>query len=137
MARKENKPLGPMAKVIEDGLQGIQETSCVLARIWRIILYETGLTGNQWHTQLAKLAASSKTKYTDKDANSFAGNITRKLAKNDITWKALIQGLRILEYERMDIHITLWKRGKKREILVKLNDLTKEGELHDDEHDEK
>lgn len=113
----------PMVKVLDDGLMGIHETKCVLARAWRILLYETGLTAIQWHTLLNKWQAKVQKSSTEKEATNIKGNATRRLAKDIITWNGLMEGVYILEFTRVEVNLRLHKGSKVRELNLDV-DLT-------------
>jgi hypothetical protein len=117
-----------MVKVIDSGLSGITDTEDTLGRLWRILLYNTNIRPQQWHTQLSKWESKMRTKRTDKDSTSLKGNITQQLSKPRLTWGALLTGFSILGYTRLDIKLTLWRNDKATELNLTVNNLTDTGE---------
>ena len=112
-----------MLKVIEEGIPAIHESKNILARLWRIIIYKVCLNGQNWHTQLNKWQDKINRESTTKKLANVKGNITRALASPRMSWESLLRGLAILEFEKMDIQITLYKRGTN--IVIPLSvDLT-------------
>jgi hypothetical protein len=121
---REEKPRNPMVTVIEQGLVGIHASEDALSRLWRILLYETKIRGSDWHTRLNKWQQKMQRKYSDKEAASLKGNITKTLAKNNLSWRTFIRGIQILGYECMDIELTLWKNNKPQKIFLSIKDLS-------------
>ena len=103
----------PMIKVIESGLMGIHDTTNALARILRILIFQSSINAAGWHTLLSlwrdKLSTFGK---PNSKIASLKGNITQTLAKPNISWNLFLKGIAILGYTKMEIDITLWKRGK-------------------------
>lgn len=133
--RTSDKP-NIMVKVIDEGLSGIHKSENVLARLWRIILYETSMNGQMWHVQLNKFQDKLHRESTTKKSASIKGNITRMLADPKISWSAFMRGLAILEFERMDIQIVLYKRNKPMLLKTLTVDLNQQmSDIDDDELD--
>jgi len=132
---KGKKSNNPMLKVIDDGLTGIHESSCALARIWRILLWQTNIDGATWHTLLNKWQARALQNTTEKEAASLKGNISRGLSKTKISWSGLLKGLTILQYEKMEIKLILWKHNKPHELTIKIDDIYKESSISEIEEE--
>ena len=124
MEKIDNK--NPMLKVIDSGLMGIHNSHNALSKIWRILLYNTGIRGHQWHTQLSKWQTKLQKNMTEKKATSMKGNITQMLSKPTLSWSGLLTGFNILGYEKLDIKFTLWKHGKAQEINFTITNLSEE-----------
>lgn len=124
------KSKNPMTNVIEEGLQGIYKSHDALARTWRVLLYETRIQPHQWHQLLDKWQLRNqseqyvgKSNKPTKQKMSWKGNITRRLSKEKISWSCLMTGLSILGYEKMEIDIKLFRRGKTRTMTITVDDL--------------
>ena len=134
MPKRVSDKANSMVKVIDDGLFGIHKSENVLARLWRIILYETNMNGQIWHIQLNKFQDRLHRESTTKKSASIKGNITRMLADPKISWSAFMRGLSILEFEKMDIQITLYKKNKVLPLKTLTVDLNKQvSDLDDDD----
>jgi len=123
MAEKKVPSNNPMVKVIEEGMMGIYETTNVLARLWRILLYDNNLKAHQWHTLISKAKFHRKGEMTEKAAATDRGNATRMLAKSKISWGMFMRGLIILEYDKMDIKVTLWRKNKPQTLEISVDNL--------------
>ena len=122
------KPKNPMVTIIEDGVTSIHDTSHVLTKAWRILIYQSGLTASDWHTLLTvwqtKIAAFGN---PNADTVSRKGNVTQTLSKKSITWNSFLRGLSILGYDKLEIDIRLYKRGKVRKLdTIVVDDLLNE-----------
>lgn len=136
MPKKTSDKPNIMVKVIDEGLSGIHKSENVLARLWRIILYETNMNGQMWHVQLNKFQDKLHRESTTKKSASIKGNITRMLADPKISWSAFMRGLSILEFERMDIQIILYKRKRPMPLKTLTVDLNRQmSDIDDDELD--
>lgn len=125
MAKKEDKQ-NPMVTVIESGLWGIHEVSDVLARAFRYLIYDSNIKYTQWVTLLQKYLSRVQKEYTVKALTSMKGNIQRQLSGKSLTWKSFLKGLIILEYESMEIDITLHRKGKVKQIRLIVDDIQSE-----------
>ena len=132
MERETSGETNPMVKIIDSGLHGVCEASDALARVWRILLFESCIKGSQWKSQLAKTLATKRIQLTEKEAASYAGNITRTLAKPKISWNVLLQGFIIMGIDRVDVRFTLWKGDSSREIKITINPLCDLGDELED-----
>ncbi len=122
----QDKPKNPMINLINMGLSGIHDTSDILARLWRLLLYETSIKGHTWITLLSKYQKKLKTTHNEKEISSFKGNLTSTIAKDKISWSTLLRGIVVLGYTSMDIQLTLRKDNKTHILKLTVNDLTKE-----------
>lgn len=125
-----NNPKNSMVKLIESKEDGILSTNNVLARMWRIILFSYGLSGSSWQLLLDKYQTKMKHKHTVKGSANIKGNLTRQLAEDKLSWDGLINGLAILEFEKIEIELSLTKRGETR--VVKLEATTDEFNIDED-----
>lgn len=131
-----NDTKNAMKAVIDSGLEGVHETSCLLARAFRKLRYDKNINYTTWHTLLNKHLLKIQKQYTDKERVSLKGNITRSIAKKTLTWKYFIRAVTILEYEWMEVHIRLGKRNKVDEVKITIQDLGAELNRSSSEEDE-
>jgi len=100
-----------MTAMIDKGEVGIHETKNVLARVWRIILHQHGLSGVRWNKMLdgyhqrRNMRAGTKAKFLDK------GNITSALVSDRLSWNTLMTGIDIMGFTSIKIVFHLGKRG--------------------------
>jgi len=112
-----------MVNLIDLGLVGIHDTSDILAKLWRILLYELNIKGHVWMTLLGKYQKQLKNTTNEKEITNFKSNMTQLLSKDKISWGNFIKGILILEFESMDIQITLKKRNKTHVLKLNINNL--------------
>ena len=126
-----------MLQVIEEGITGIYKTDNILARIWRIVIFKANITGQSWHNQLSQWQSKLNKEVTSKKKASIKGNITRALAESTVSWDTLMKGFTILGFTKMDMHITLHKRGKTIEfpLVIDLTTLKYDDNDSDDEQE--
>lgn len=112
--RREKK--NAMLSLLEKGEEGIHDTTNLLARVWRILLYQYGLTGHQWQRQITKYQEKINKISSKKGAASIKGNMTRRLAEPKLSWGTFMRGVDIQEIEKMEVTFRFHKRGDVREI---------------------
>ena len=105
-----------MNELIKTGARSIYGTNHVLARAWRNLVVDSQVSTEQWSRLTTQWIDSRLHKRSDKDSTSTKGNYTKMLAKKSLTWNGFMTGLSILQYEKMEIHIKLFKKGKSREL---------------------
>lgn len=116
MATDPSKKKNAMIELIEQKEDGIQETENVLARLWRIILFQYGLSGNSWTRQITKYQDRISALSSRKGISNMKGNLTRRLAEDKLTWTSLERGLAILEFDHIRIELHLTRKGRTRVI---------------------
>lgn len=127
---RRNEPSDNMVKLIESKESGIYSTNNVLARLWRIILFRYNLSGSTWHKQLDKYQFRKHNTGSKKAKRSTKGNITRALATDKLSWGVLMTGLEIIQFDKVEIHLHLTRRGETEVVTVSLeNDLETADEL--------
>ncbi len=117
-----------MQDIIDSGLQGINKTDDILARLWRLLLYESNMQLHIWDSLLTKWQTRLMKSYTLKGAACKKGNITRELANHKISWGKFIVALTILGYDSMNIELTLYRKGKARTLKIFVADLIAEAD---------
>lgn len=116
---KEKK--NAMVALIEQGVSSINRDTNILGRLWRIILYEEGLTAHQWQRLITKYQQRMIKLSSVKGSANLKGNLIRSLAEPKISWGTFMRGLSVLEYEKIGFKLELTKRGRTREVGVTLN----------------
>lgn len=122
-ANQDKEKKNAMVALIEKGKDGVNGTTNILARLWRIILAEENLTIHNWQRLLNKYQMRMHKLSSMKGSANLKGNLIRSLAEPKISWGSLIRGINILEYEEMEMRIRLKKRGVVKQFdLVVTND---------------
>lgn len=106
-----------MLHLIEQGEDGIHGTQNVLARIWRIILYKSFMTGGKWYRLITNYQERQLRLQTKRAGGNIKGNLSRRLAEDRITWTNLMRGIDILGFEEVELVMTCKKRGQE-DIVV-------------------
>lgn len=111
----------------------------ILARLWRIILYDRYLT-NQGRYNLSLLDSycqeyvrRQQATLTTESASNYinAGNLRRELYSPKHTWRTFIKALKVIQVNHLKITVTLtFKNGQRTEHFteVKLAEVTDDGE---------
>lgn len=132
----KDKPKNAMVNLIESRLAGIHDTGDILAKLWRILLYELNIKGHVWLTLLGKYQKQLKNTQNEKEITNFKSNMTQLLSKDKVSWGNFIKGILILEFEAMDIQITLHKRGKTHVLKLTVDNLANQIENETEEDKE-
>lgn len=89
----------------------IRSTSCPVARIWRNILADLGITPIHFN-ELLNAYLNDPANGVPKDKRSHTrGNRLKELARDEMTWDLLMKGLKILDPEFAEFSIMLrWSK---------------------------
>ena len=109
---KDKESKNSMIKMLNEGKDAIYQATNPLSRIWRILCVQTGVNAPVWNNQLDKWNRRNQRKGNKTALNSDKGNASRSLAEDSISWKSLMRGFDILEYDKIEIQITAHRRGK-------------------------
>lgn len=82
----------------------------VLSRFWRQILLDLNITGSEFTTLLHNHIINPINRVVDnrKAQISYRGNLTKELAKPQMTWKVFMKALRFLNIVNIDITLNAY-----------------------------
>lgn len=110
-----------MVVLIEKGEDGIHETTNILARVWRIVLYRYNLSGHKWQSQITRYQERINKVSTRKGSANMKGNLIRRLAEDRLSWGSLMRGFSILEFDLIEITFRFTKRKDVKEFTIVMN----------------
>lgn len=86
----------------------------LLARLWRLVLFELHITPAYWTHSLDKysIAKNNGIENTPHAIRNYRNNISRQLADTDITFNKFIEGLKIIGVIRFKLTITLYHKNR-------------------------
>lgn len=90
----------------------IRSTNDPLARLWRNILADIGMSPIAFHERLAKYLDDPANGITKETRSSTRGNRLKELSRDKLTWDLIMKGLEILDPEHVDISVSLrWSKN--------------------------
>lgn len=115
---------GTIGDVIDKGIDGLLEAEDILARIWRMILFDFAIKGDQMQgllnsfqeRELRGVDATSRRK------TSVKANLSRNLASKTMSWKILMRGFRVMQFSKVTLRLELTRGKTTREIKLELLD---------------
>ena len=128
-----------MDEILKDPNRCVSHTRGVggiLARLWRIILFETNVNVSNFENLCGNFVLRARRGLIDANVKNYfnKGNLRRELAKPSMTFKVFVKALKVLEVVSFTITIELQhRRGKITTHSTKVDTATFELMEHDEE----
>lgn len=103
----QEKSIKPLHELMSGDLALISGANCVLARLWRLLLFQLNVRAPIWEILLTNYTADCKDCMGEEKALNLKGNITKKLAKDELSWVRFCQGVSVFGFEETIFKMTL------------------------------
>lgn len=114
------------------------EARGVLARLWRCVLMDIGMTPSVWHRLMTSYLNNPENGIAQNDGkrkSSTRGNMNKALGKQTMSWKTFITGIRFLSPVSAEFEIRLkWRNRPNPTVHTLTMDLSNK-DVIDDEPD--
>lgn len=115
------KPANPtIFDVIESGEDGVFETQHLLARVWRIVLIKSAISGELWYRLITRYQERYRNLESEAKRTSIKGNYSRQLAGDRISWPLLMKGFEIIDFDDIEVNFKFRKGSTVFEIPMTL-----------------
>ncbi|CAH0447984.1 hypothetical protein SM033_00160 [Vibrio phage vB_VpaM_sm033] len=104
--------------LMKEDLQVVISANTVLGRLWRYFLYEMQVRPSNWDILLTNYTAKARAVLGEKEATNLKGNLPKRLACEDITFKNLCRGISVFDFPRVVLRLTLTKDGITKDIEI-------------------
>lgn len=135
MSKSKQLKNATMVDVIESGEDGVFETQHLLARVWRIVLIKTQVSGDLWYRLISRHQEKHRHLESNTKRTSIKGNYSRQLAKNKISWSLLMKGFEIMEFEEIKVEFKFKKGPLEFTIPMTLKDKNNDLDLDEPSED--
>jgi len=110
---------GSIGRLLSDPFKGISDTSGssgIPARLWRTMLFDLGIDGKKYGRLMRAFLMDPRNGIPNnrREHTNNAGNYGKDFARDTMTWKTLMRGLRFLQFEGGEIII----RGRHRDGTI-------------------
>ncbi len=101
----------PMSELFNELDAGLDSSTGILARLWRIMLKRLNIEPHMWERLLNKWVENNTEIYGRAGANTKKGNAVRSLVKRTLTWKNFMDAISIIcstgKYKmvRFEVHL--------------------------------
>lgn len=106
----------PLHELMVRDVSLVSSANCVLARLWRLFLYEVNVTAPVWESLLLSYTNACKPFIGDSKASNLKGNLPKRLSGDQVTWDKFCEGISVFNFEDVIFSVTLTDE----------NDVTKE-----------
>lgn len=102
-----------MRSVLEDKNKKIPASGNLITELFRTILLEEGITVKIYENLMRRYLHNPNSGIEDNATarNNHRGNLTKELSSNNMTFRSLMKGLRVLEVEEFELCLILKRRG--------------------------
>lgn len=104
--------------LMKEDFQAVASANHVLTRLWRFLLHQLQISPSSWDTLLAMYIAKAKTIKGVKEANNLKGNLPKRLACDELTFKNLCRGLSVFAFPKIVMRLELRKGDVKKDIEI-------------------
>lgn len=105
-------------KLMRQDLSLVLNVNNVLARYWRLLLYDIDIRAPTWETLLIKWQLECVKRLGQAKAEQHKGNIPKRLAGETITWRFFCEGITVLDFEEVVFLIKTTREGKTQEFAI-------------------
>ena len=90
----------------------------ILAKMFANIINDTGINFDKWNMLMNTYIRDPRNSIpnNDRDQSSERGNLRKELLKDKMTWKVFCKGMRLLNFPRFDLTLTLYHNDPKKTI---------------------
>lgn len=110
--------------MLNDPNKKVGESTNILAKLFRTILYDLDVTHGQLHRNILNYLEKQQmsVQKSVKEQTREKGNLVKELASNSLTWRNFVKGLQVINPVSAEIRVTLrWKRGRETSHVVNVN----------------
>lgn len=113
MSNDSEKEVKELFSQLDKGVGSTKGVGGVLARLWRTIVRDLNIPLGQFEIHLTQFVNNARRGIdSSKVANYFnRGNLRRELVKPSMTFKVFIKALKVLNVERFDLSIKIYKKN--------------------------
>lgn len=90
----------------------------ILANMFANIINDTGINFDKWNNLMNTYIRDPRNSIpnNDRDQSSERGNLRKELLKEKMTWKVFCKGMRLLNFPRFDLTLTVYHSDAKKTI---------------------
>lgn len=113
-----------LQEMLNDPNKKVGESTNILAKLFRTILYDLDVTHGQLHRNILNYLEKQQmsVQKSVKEQTREKGNLVKELASNSLTWRNFVKGLQVINPVSAEIRVTLrWKRGRETSHVVNVN----------------
>lgn len=113
-------------RLMEQDVALISNANCVLARLWRLTLYNLEVRAPIWEALLDNYILTCTSQIGEKKASNLKGNLPKGLAGDEVTWQRFCEGLSVFNFEDVIFTVTTVENGKETESSIHIPVIIKE-----------
>lgn len=103
--------VNPLHLLMNGDVAYVNEANCLLARLWRLSLYELHLRPTIWEGLLAMYCEKCREYMSEDQASNLKGNLTKALSKDRLAWGKFSQGITVFKTHEARLEITTSENG--------------------------
>lgn len=90
----------------------------ILANMFVNIMTDTGINFEKWDSLVNRYIRDPRNSIpnNDRDRSSERGNLRKELLKDKMTWKVFCKGMRLLNFPRFDLTLTIYHNDIKKTV---------------------
>lgn len=117
----------PLHELMTGDITLISSANCVLARLWRLMLFQLNVRASIWETLLTTYTEACKAHMPKDKALNLKGNISKGMAKDVLSWGRLCQGLSVFGFEETILKLELTDKDVTKDVSIRLPTVHGEG----------
>ncbi|UKZ10975.1 hypothetical protein CZP2022_252 [Vibrio phage C-ZP2022] len=106
--------------LLKEDIQHVVSTNHVLARAWRYLLFQLQVPPSGWDTLLTTYISKARDFKGQKEATNLKGNLPKRLACEEVTFKNLCRGISVFNFHKTMISLDLVKDGVEKTLEIEI-----------------
>lgn len=104
--------------LMKEDFQAVASANHVLTRLWRFLLHQLQISPSSWDTLLSLYITKARKIKGKKEANNLKGNLPKRLACDELTFKNLCRGLSVFAFPKVVMRMELRKGDVRKDIEI-------------------
>lgn len=104
--------------LMKEDIRVVLSANTVLGRLWRYFLMELQVRPSNWDNLLTNYIVKARAVLGEKEATNLKGNLPKRLACEDVTFKNVCRGISVFDFPRVVLRMTLTKEGITKDIEI-------------------